>query len=183
MQIVFPPDLIPGPGLALEVAVPVVGQAAAGFGRPPDVVVGIGLDAAAALLEPVMLVAGVVDHQIHDHLHAPPVGAVQHLPEGLHAAEFRGHIHIIGNIVAAVRPGGGIDGREPDAVHAQRFQIVQLFQNTPQIAHAVSVAVLEAPGPDLIEYAVLVPAGSFHRHHSFCFSIPQKFVDGKKNRG
>ena len=70
-------------------------------------------------------------------------------------------------IVAAVGTGGGVDGGEPDAVAAQGLDVVQLFIDTPQVAHAVAVTVLEAARPDLIEYHILVPAVSCHFGHSF----------------
>ena len=164
VQIVLLPHLVPLPGLALEHGVPVVGELAAGLSGPPDVVVGVGVDPLTGFLEPFVLVAGVVDHQVHQHLHAPLMGTVQHFFEGFHAAEFRGDVHVVGNVIAAVCAGGGIDGGEPDAVHTQLLQVVQFFVDTPQVAHAVTVAVLETPGPDLVEYFVLIPTGLFHNH-------------------
>ena len=162
VQVIFLPHLVPLPCLALEEGVPVVGQlAVAGIG-PPDVIVGVRLNALAAFLEPFVLVAGVVDNQIHDDFHVPLMGTVQHLFESLHAAEFRGDVHIVGDVIASVGTGGGVDGGEPDAVAAQALDVVQLFVDTQQVAHTVAVAVLKGPGPDLIEYLVLVPAVSFH---------------------
>ena len=110
MEIIFAANLIVSPRLALKIGVPVVGQLPVLPCRTPDVVVRIGVNTAAALLEPFMLIAGVVHHQIHDHLHAPGMGALQHFFKGFHTAEFRGNIPVIGNIVAAVRSRGGVDG-------------------------------------------------------------------------
>ena len=109
-----------------------------------------------------MLITGVIDHQIHQHLHATFVGTVQNLFEGLHTAEFGSDVHVVGDVIAAVSAGGRVDGGEPDAVHTQFLQIVQLFVDTQQVAHAVAVTVLEGPGPDLVEYLVFVPTGLFH---------------------
>ena len=114
-----------------------------------------------------MLVAGVVHHQIHDNFHVPGMGALQHLFEGLHAAKFRRDVPVIGDVVAAVRPGGGVDGGKPDAVAAQTFDVVQLFVHAPQVAHAVTVAVLEGSRPDLVKHLVLVPPFALHAVHSF----------------
>ena len=111
-----------------------------------------------------MFVTGVVDHQIHDDLHTPLVCAVEDLFEGFHTAEFFGDVHIVGNIVAAVCAGGRIQGGEPDAVTAQGLDVVQLFQHTPQVTHAVAVAVFEAPGPDLIKYHIFKPAIVLHKN-------------------
>ena len=65
-----------------------------------------------------MLIAGVVHHQVHDDLHAPLVGPIQNFFEGLHAAEFRGDVHVVRDVVAPVGAGGGVDRGEPDAVTA-----------------------------------------------------------------
>ena len=162
MEIVFLPHLIPGPGLTLEITVPVIGQFPVGLGGTPDVVVGVRFDSPAAFLEPFVLVTGVIYHQIHDDLHTPLMGAIQNLLEGFHAAVHGIDVHVVGNIITAVRTGGGVQGRKPDAVDAQGFQIVQLFQNAPQVTHAIAVPVLEAPGPDLIKNLVLIPACPFH---------------------
>ena len=162
VEIILPALLIPCPCLTLKVGIPVVGQLAVRLGIPPDVIVGVGLDALTALLEPLVFVAGVVYHQIHDELHAPLMDTLEDLAEGFHAAELRRDVHIVCNVIAAVRTGRGIDGGEPDAVAAETLDIVQLLQHAPEIAHAVAVAVLEAAGPDLIEYHVLIPAVSCH---------------------
>ena len=117
VQIVFSADFVIGPGLALEIGIPVVGQLAIS-GRAPDIVIGVGLDSLAALLKPLMLIAGVVHHQIHDQLHATVMAALQHFFEGLHTAEFRRDVHIVCDIIAAVCARRGVDGRKPDAIAA-----------------------------------------------------------------
>ena len=168
VQIVFPAHFVPLPGLALKHAVPVVGQLAVRSGGTPDVIVGVGIDAAAGFLKPLVLVAGVVDHQIHDDLHAARVRAVEHLAEGLHAAVLGRDIHIVGNVVPAVHAGGGVERGEPDAVHPEGFEIVQLFVNAQQIAHAIAISVPEAARPDLIEHLIFIPACMRHS----CISLP-----------
>ena len=108
VHIVFLAHLVIGPGLALKVGIPVIGELAVFPGGPPDIVIRIGLNAAAALLEPLVLIAGVIHHQVHDDLHSPAVGSLQNCLEGLHAAELRIDIHIVGDIIAAVCAGGRI---------------------------------------------------------------------------
>ena len=162
VQIILLPQIVPLPGFALKMAVPVVGQLSILFRGPPDIIVGVRLDAPPGLLEPFVLVARMVHDQIHDQLHSALVQPVQHGPEGLHAAVFRRDVHVVGDIVPAVRPGRGIQRREPHAVDAQLLQIVQLLQYAPQIADPVAVAVAEAPRPDLIKYLVLKPPCVLH---------------------
>ena len=165
MHIIFAPDLVILPGFPLKAAVPVIGQLAVLPAGPPDIIIGVRLLPAAAFLEPGMLVAGVVHHQVHDNLHAPVMGTLQNLLKSLHAAVFRGNIHIVGDVIPAVRAGRGVQRGKPDAVHPQRFQVVQLLINAPEVSHAVAVAVIEAPGPDLVENQVLVPPRMFHIRH------------------
>ena len=162
VEIILLPQLVPLPCFALEHAVPIVGQIAVGLLLAPDVVIGVGGDAAAGLLEPLVLVTGVVHHQIHNDLHAPGVSALQHLLEPLHAAELRRNIPVIGDIIPAVRARRRIQRREPDAVHPKALDVVQLFVHALQVAHTVAVAILEAARPDLIEHHVLIPTVTSH---------------------
>ena len=164
VQVILLAHLIPSPCFALKIGIPVVGQLAARLTGTPDVIIGIGLDALSALLEPLVLITGVIDHKVHDQLHAPLMGALQNLLECLHTAKFRGNIHVVGDVIPAVGTGRRINGRKPNTVTAKGFDIIQLIINTPQIAHAVPVAILKAAGPDLIKYHVFVPAIAFHRH-------------------
>lgn len=46
---------------------------------------------------------------------------------GSYAAVFRRNVHVIRNIIAAVRSGRRIERREPDTVNAEFLQIVQLL--------------------------------------------------------
>ena len=118
VKVILPTHFIICPRLALKIAVPVVGELAIFTGAPPNVVVGVGLDTLAALLKPLMFIAGVVHHQVHHQFHPPLMAALQHFFKGLHAAELGVNVHIVGDVVAAVCPGGGVDGGEPNAVTA-----------------------------------------------------------------
>ena len=171
VQVIFSTHLVPGPGLALKVAVPVVGKLSVRFTGPPDIIIGVGIDPLPALLEPFVLVAGVVYNQVHNHLHIPLMGAIQNRFECFHAAEFRCDVHIIGNVIAAVSAGGGVEGRKPDAVATQGFDVIQFIQYAPQIAHTVPVSILKTSGPDLIKYPVFVPFCVLHGATSCLFSL------------
>ena len=162
MEIVFPTGLVPGPGLSLKVGVPVVGERAVRFCRSPDVVIRIGIDALPALPEPLMLITGVIDHEIHDDLHVPCVGTVQNFLEGVHATIFPGDVHVIGDVITHVGVGGRVQGRKPDAVASQGFDIIQFFQHSVKIPDTVPVSVFKTAGPDLIEHFIFIPSCTFH---------------------
>ena len=125
----------------------------------------------AAGISGTILVARMINDQIHDKLHPALVKALQNGPKRFHAAVFRCNVHVIRNIIAAVRAGRRIERREPDAVNAELLQIVELLQYPPQIADPVAVSVAEAPGPDLIKNHVLKPSCMTHIHFSPCRSL------------
>ncbi len=103
----------------------------------------------------------MVDHQVDDQLHAPLVDALKHAVKVLHGAEFRVDPPVIGNIVPVVIVGRGIEGGDPDHVHAQVFQIVQPFRDAVQIADAVPVRILKGAGINLIHDRFLPPSAFF----------------------
>ena len=166
MEIVFVQPLVIFPGAALKEAGPVVGGTALapdGLARAPDVVVVIGVVLPLfALQEPGVLVGAVVHHQIHEDPQSPGVGALQHLLEELQIPVIRVDVFVIRDVVAEVRVGRGIEGGEPDGVHPQALDIVQLGEHAPEIADPVPVAVAEAAGPDLIDRHFLVPLCPCH---------------------
>ena len=155
------------PCATLEEAVPVVGRrghaVAVAAAVAPDVVVVVGVvPAGAALLEPRVLDRGVVDHEVHDHLEAAPVRAVEYLPEDVEVAVLGVDALVVGDVVAIVRLRRWVERAEPYAGHTQAGDVVEPLEHAPQVADAVAVAVLEAARPDLVEHRVLVPASAFH---------------------
>ena len=166
VQVVLVQALVVLPGAALEHTGPVVGRQPPPGHRParaPGIVVVIGVVLPlSALLKPEMLVRGMVHHQVHEHLHAPGVGFAEHPAEDLQVAVVRMDVPVVGDVVAEIRVGRGIERREPDRVRTQAFDVIQLAQNAPQIPDAVSVPIAEAPGPDLIHDHLLVPLLFFH---------------------
>ena len=105
-----------------------------------------------------MLIGGVVDDQVHDDLDAALVGAGQQLVEIGHGAELFHDLLIVGDVVAVVVVGGAVDGAHPDDVDAQFLQIVQLADDTAQIADAIAVAVTEGAGVNLIDNTFFPPS-------------------------
>ena len=156
VQIPLAPDLIEGPGPAAEEAGPVVGGPLA-VPIPPDVEILIGGFPAAALLEPFVLIGGMVDDQVHDDPKAQGVGLLDQFVHIGQGAELGVDIAVIGDIVAVVLAGGAIDWGEPKDAHPQRFDIGELGDDAGDIAHAVAVAVAIAHGIDLIDCLFLPP--------------------------
>ena len=73
--------------------------------------------------------------------------------EVLEGAELGRHAGVVGDVVAEVMQRRGIDGREPDGIHAREAgrQVVQPGQDPGQVADPVAVAVGEAARIDLVD--------------------------------
>ena len=71
-------------------------------------------------LEPFVPVGGVVGDQIYDH---PDAGLVEIGDESvkiLQGPVLRGQVEVVGDIVAGVYLGRGVEGREPHGVDSKR---------------------------------------------------------------
>ncbi len=154
-------DRVPGPvrRFRVEEDDPCLGEL--GVGIAPDVEVarhGAG-SRLARLLEPRVLVGGVVDDELGDHPQAPPVrlgdeGAqIPHLPVG------RVDRPVVGDIVAVIAQRRGIEGQQPERRDAELLDVVQALHQPGEVADAVIVAVLERLDVKLVDDRVLVPVG------------------------
>src|SRR5688572_2549656 len=88
---------------------------------------------------------------------------------------------IVGNVIAVVFAGGGLERHQPDRRHAQSLQIVQAACQAQEVSHSVAIRIHERADraaiddcvlvPTLIEHVVAEPgylrqAGSFFRSKS-----------------
>ena len=105
-----------------------------GLGPPlgvvaPHVPVGLGVGAVlAGLLEPGVLVAGVVHHHVGDDPDAPAVGLVEERLDVVERARLGQHGEEVADVVAAVAQGRLEEGQQPQAVDAQPRQVVELLR-------------------------------------------------------
>lgn len=88
-------------------------------GRLPDIPIAVLIILGASrLLEPLVLVAGVVDHQVHQQLHSPVMAALdQPLDINDRAVLVRDTV-VVGNVVAHVDLRRLVGRTEPDNVHS-----------------------------------------------------------------
>ena len=104
-----------------------------------------------------MLVAGVVGHEVEQDPDAPG-GGLGHQPiEIVEGPEVRMDATEVGHVVAPVRVGRGCDRREPESVDAEPFEMVEVLDDTGQVAHSVAVAVGEGTQVHLVEHGVPPP--------------------------
>jgi hypothetical protein len=122
-----------------------------------EVALGAALGRAPRRLEPGMLVRGVVDDELGDH--AQPAG-VRLLHEALHVlarAVGRMHVLVVGDVVAVVEQRARVERHDPDRVHAQVADVVELVGEAAEIPDAVAVRVEERLHVHLVDDRVHVP--------------------------
>ena len=66
---------------------------------------------------------------------------------------------VIGDVVAVVLQGRGIEGEEPEDGDPEVLEIVELLGQPRKVADPVSVAVVKGADVDLIDDRVFVPEG------------------------
>ena len=132
VQIVFSHVAKGCPGAVCEEIAPVVGDFSILFPRADDVIILIFLLPGQGSLEPLMLVRGVVDDQIHNNADATLFCLRHQQVKFLHGAETGLNGLVISDVVAVVVIGAEVDGREPDGIDPQIGNIVQLGQNALQ---------------------------------------------------
>ena len=108
-----------------------------------------------------MLVAGVVEDEIHDHPDPAAVGLVDEPVEVRLAPEQRVDGGVVADVVAAVATRRRIDRREPDGVDREpvRAEVVEVVDEPGEVADAVAVRVGEAPRIDLVHDPAAPPVG------------------------
>ncbi len=99
----------------------------------------------------------MVGDEVEDDLQAEPVGLIHQDVEVFERPEEGMHICVIGDVVAEVGHGGGVDRGEPEHVYPDLPQVTQPARNAAQIAHAVTVRVQERTRVDLINDTALPP--------------------------
>ena len=104
-----------------------------------------------------MLVGGVVDHEFGDDPQAATLGLDDEAAKILHGPEIGIDVAVVGDVVAVVPAGRGIERQQPQDGDAELLEIAELFGQPGEIADAVIVAVGEGLDVKLIDDGVLVP--------------------------
>ncbi len=153
----------PGPGGAAEEGLPVVGRLLTVLAPALAEVEALAQYRTRALgecaAEPFVLIGAVVGDEVDDD---PQVQPVRLADDGLgvvQGAEHRVDGPVVGDVVPGVGLRRGVEGAEPDGVHAQVAQVRQPAADACQVPHAVAVAVGEAARIDLVDHRVAPPVG------------------------
>ena len=111
-----------------------------------------------------MLVGAVVGDEVEDEFEASGVDGGEQAVEFGERAEERIDAGVVGDIVAKVGHGRGVDGRDPDSVDAELDEVVEAGEDAGEVADAVAVCVLEGAWVDLVDDAVLPPEAGWGAH-------------------
>ena len=82
---------------------------------------------------------------------------VEQVHEVVDGAELRQHGAEVADVVTAVAQRGVVEGRQPQAVDAEPFQVVQLVGEAAQIADAVAIRIVEGAYQYFVEDRGLEP--------------------------
>jgi hypothetical protein len=108
----------------------------------------------------------VVDHQVHDELHVALVQRGDQRVEIGERAEERVDVVVVADVVAVVALRRAVHGRQPQHVHAEVREVVELGEDAAEVTHAVAVGVREAARVHLVHHRPRPPLrrGSVHTH-------------------
>jgi hypothetical protein len=161
----------PGPRRAAERADPVVRRVLALRADAVAEDVAVALRAARLGrhrgLEPGVLVAGVVGHDVDGDLDVALVRLGQQHVEVAEGAEHRVDVARVGDVVAVVGHRGAVEGRQPQRVDAQQLQVTEPGVDAFQVSDAVTVRIGERAYVDLVEDGVLPPGFRSHQTKLF----------------
>ncbi len=152
-------------GLALEEVRPVPpGPAARGGDEAVHRPVGPDVAVVGRILgrgpEPGVLVGGVAGDQVQQDPDALAARRLDQCGEVVGRAVARGGCEVVGDVVTRVTEGRGEARVQPDRVHAQPGEVVEVLGDAREVADAVAVGVGEGLGVDLVQHGVGQPVGA-----------------------
>src|SRR5262245_29976966 len=107
--------------------------------------------------KPRMLVGRVIEHQLDDHVHSPFVCGVQKTLEVIKGPVARVDVAVVRYVVAVVAKRRWKERKEPEAIDAKSFEIVEFLDEPWEIADAVRVSVAKRLDGQLVDDRALVP--------------------------
>ena len=145
------------PGGAPEQRAPVVRGAVVAVAEDVAVALGGARACGQGGAEPFVLVGGVVGHQVDDHADAGFVEIGDEGVEVFQGSVLEGQIEVVGDVVAGVDLGRGVERRKPHGIDTERGQVVDVPADALDVADPVAVGVGEGAGIDLVDDGVAPP--------------------------
>ncbi|KWV86409.1 hypothetical protein PFLmoz3_03842 [Pseudomonas fluorescens] len=137
----------------------------------------------ARALEPGVLVGGVVDHQFSDHAQPALVGLGNKALGVGHRPVVAVHAAVFGNVVAVITPGRRVERQQPDGVHAEVGDVVELGDQPGKVTNAVVVGVEIGFDVNLVDHRVFVPERVFDKGGCLGFLGHCKLLKIQSSRG
>ena len=128
----------------------------------PDIIVAVTLVRIflGRLLKPGTLGAGMSCHQVETNLDATLMGLIDQCNQIGIGTESRIHLVEIDDIIATIKPSRLKDWIEPEGVHTQRLDVIQLGSDTRQIANTIAISIHIGRWINLIEKCITQPSRS-----------------------
>ena len=105
----------------------------------------------------------MIEHEFGDDAQAPLVGQIEEGAEVFEGAVARIHREVVRDVVAIVPERRGIEREQPEGGDTKFGEIIQSLDQTPEVAEAVAIAVLERFDVKFVNDRVFVPERV--RHH------------------
>src|SRR4029450_5288223 len=121
----------------------------------PSAIFGVGI--APRVLEPGVLVRGMINHEVDEDAHAALLGAVGKFDKIAEGAVTRIDAVVIGDVIAVVATGRGLERHQPDRRDAEAVQIVQPAHQPLEIADPVAIGIHVGADRQAIDDGILVP--------------------------
>jgi hypothetical protein len=115
-----------------------------------------------------VLVGGVVHDEVGDHPDAPIVRGTDDLDELAEGAEARVDAVVVGDVVAVVSVGRGLERHQPEHADAEAGEVVDALGEAGEVAGPVAVPVEEGLDVQAVDDGALPPlvAGDLDAHSS-----------------
>ena len=104
-----------------------------------------------------MLIRGVIDDQLGDDAQAALVGGLHEVPEILHRPVGGIDVAVIGDVVAVVAQGRGIERHDPERRDAEIADVIEFLGQALEIADPVIRRIEERLDVNLVDDGVTVP--------------------------
>ena len=156
MVVELSPLLAPAPGGAPHLAEPVVRRERS-VSLPacrvrPDIIVSVGLLPSLRPHEPLVPVAAVVGHEVHNEFEVELVDSSHQPEEVFLVSEQRIDGPVVGNVVAKVFHGTLVYRSKPDCLHLEGDEVLQLLSYSSQVAVTVVISVVQGQRVDLTDF-------------------------------
>ena len=104
-----------------------------------------------------MAIARVIGNQIEEHADSASARLADEPLDVIRFTELGMHAVVVCDVVAPVLVGRRVNRRQPDRIHAEPGEMIELGDDTEKVADAVPVRVGERSDVDLIEDGVTPP--------------------------